>query len=210
MSLNLIDDINRIPNKFYLFSYGANNIEQLSKKFGINHQVLENNIEAYSAKGLKQVFFSNLDESSGSVATLKASPNNINNIVKGLLIKITKKHNKYKIGNVHINFINFLKLNAFPNSYVLSEINHRKKIPIFALVRNRNYLHPETVPVSDRYLKEICKTINDHYRLDLSNTRKSIIIDIAYIDHNGQEIQFDADGNLIIYNILIQKEFINN
>lgn len=174
-------DKESLPNKFYLFSYGANNIKQLSKTLRYNDNI-EDNLKL-SCIGLKifgyhRDFFGNSKRWQGAIATI--SPKKFN-CVDGICLLIEKQNNNYKNNNILVNFDNLLNREEFPSTYILEKISNDQEpitpsqsdnnIPIIAFVVNPTYVPKTNAIVNEKYLTAILKTLIDYRYLKIQNNK---------------------------------------
>ena len=77
---------------FYLFSYGSNNIERLSKTLEVNEDIVWNNSVPAKLENSSRVFFTFAETKQGSVASIRRNPKKT---VYGLALKMRKINGNY-------------------------------------------------------------------------------------------------------------------
>ena len=177
-------DLYRLPKRFFLFSYGANDDVNLAKRLmgDPNEKATKKEIEIIRKHtspaflpGYLRSFFGYSDAWGGSVGTIIKIDGDCHGYgTRGLLTEITHRNGKNKkngkngknkknfyIGNVKIRLINLCKVeNIDGGMYVLRKITKTaENIPVYAFVgcteRYKNDIFPST-----RYLNAIGKTLS--------------------------------------------------
>lgn len=173
-----IFDKKTIPPKFYLFSYGANNIDQLSTTLNyiptknIKH-ILKIESIGISIYGYERVLFGYSKRWNGAIASIIKSSSN--KYVRGIITFIQNINNNFMVGNILINFYNLLKREEFLKTYILEVIGTYNGYPILAFIKNPSYVPRNNKVISNDYLMAILKTIHD----SLYNVKNKISVPIT-------------------------------
>jgi len=178
--MKYIQNINHLiflPKQFYLFSYGSNNIKQLSDRLKCNIKNVIQSTRPGTVYNYERSFFYHLRKWNGSVATICK---NRNRSVEGIFTKIVKNRNKFSINGQNILFINLvLQEGLHKNIYYLKHINNYKSTPIYAFIGNIKLFPNIVEQPSGIYLEAICKMLLDRRMLkNISVNRDDFIIKI--------------------------------
>jgi len=155
-----------LPEEFYLFGFGANNVDNLAKRFfgDINTSPTPAEIQAiedYSSPGLikdwKRIFFGHSDKWDGSVSSLKKSEGDE---VYGVLTKIRREDRKFFVGSQEINLEGLFGIEAVDGGmYRFEPIAMFGGLYVYAFIGNEDGFPPKKPP-SKSYLNAIRKTIS--------------------------------------------------
>lgn len=159
------DELEMLPKTFYLFGFGANNVENLAKRFfgNINELPTDKEIELvdrYSSPGLvrgwKRIFFGHSEKWDGSVGSLTCDKNSE---VYGVLTIITRKGEKFYVGDEEINFKGLFTVEAVDQGmYRFEPVSSTDGYFVYAFIGNEDAF-PAKSPPSERYLNAIRKTV---------------------------------------------------
>lgn len=163
-------DLHLLPNRFFLFSFGANDEINLAKRFfghpnekGTTKEIntiLKHTLPAF-LPGYLRSFFGHSDAWDGSVGTL-IKTNTYSSGTYGLLTEITQRgQNKFFIGKKKILLKNLGKVeNIDGGMYILQKITQTtENIPVYAFVGCAERYKNNIVP-SKRYLNAVGRTIH--------------------------------------------------
>jgi hypothetical protein len=176
------ESLQYLPNQFYLFSYGANNIDQLTKTLSFEKNLKEEitrSADALDVYCYRREFFGDSPRWEGSVATIVHAE--IDKCVSGLILLITKKGNDYFVSEERINFLNILKREEFQKVYIIEQICDHT-YPVVSFVMNPNYKIKKTKEASEKYLKAIWKTLKD-YRKYKSSKNNEYLMKVKYLNN---------------------------
>lgn len=159
------DELEMLPEEFYLFGFGANNVENLAKRFFGDIDDLPSAleiqaIEDYSSPGLvtgwKRIFFGHSDKWGGSVGSLKE---NDSGEVYGVLTPITREGRNFFVGPWEINLEGLFAVESVDSGmYRFEPIAVMDGIYVYAFIGNEDAF-PAEHPPSESYLNAIRKTI---------------------------------------------------
>lgn len=187
-------DLNLLPPKFFIFSYGANNIENIARRcFGDPYEepfpeeirMVENYTYRWVLHNYKRVFFSHSDRWGGSVATIHTSPEDqvsgilthIQHISKGkqklyssmdnvVVNKISDDERNFYIGNKEISLENLFHIESVNEEmYCFKYIDDVISTPVYSFVGSLKEEYKNILPPSQKYLDAISKTLEDNKRL---------------------------------------------
>lgn len=177
-------NILQLPNKFYLFSYGANYPKQIAKTLRINDNTIKHLSIGVQLYGYRREFFGNSKRWDGAIATI--TPKAMNDCVQGMILLIEKKNNKYYVHDKEVDFINLLNREEFPNTYIINLVGYYNDLPILAFVVNPVYIknNPNKIKkVNKKYLDAIIKTVDIYDNTKINYTRDNKILDIYYLNN---------------------------
>lgn len=188
MLIKTLGELSRLPDTFFLFSYGSNNIEILSQRLLIEgqdendfYEIIDENTSGYILNNYTRTFFGSSklkgNGGGGSIATIRYKKDSY---VEGTRLKINNYKNTFYVGDVQINLEKLSKAEGMSESdpnlsrYFLCSLDQFT----YAFIKNEYHQPPSIFysPVSYRYLKLITKTIFDSrrkrgdYRTDISIT----------------------------------------
>lgn len=172
----------RLPHNFYLFGYGANNVENLAKRFfrNINEpgtyseiNLIKENSSPGIIKGWKRIFFGHSNNWEGSVASIRESEGNE---VYGVLTKISRIDEKFYIDKKEINLRGLFGVESVDNGmYWFQPISKIDNLYVYAFIGNVSKYPARKAP-SKKYLDAIRETL----RYATGKQEKYIDIPIEY------------------------------
>lgn len=159
------DELEMLPEKFYLFGFGANNVENLAKRF-FGHiedaptkqeiKVVDYHSSPGLVEGWKRIFFGHSKKWSGSVGSLTRDKNSE---VMGVLTFITRKGKKFYLGEEEINLEGLFIVEAVDRGmYRFEPISCIDGYLVYAFIGNEDAF-PAKAPPSESYLNAIRKTV---------------------------------------------------
>lgn len=168
-SISNTTQLKYLPDKFYLFSFGANDPHNLAKRFYGNPNIpasceetqnIFSHTEPAFLKGYVRSFFGYSKAWGGSVGTLietKCQNKGVYGTIT--LIKHIKSDETFKIGDKKINFEALCNVEAINSGmYILQKIGVCGSIDIFAFIGNIKQYYTTSLP-SERYLEAIAKLL---------------------------------------------------
>jgi len=175
-------DLIKLPQNFYLFGYGANNVENLAKRLFGNiaepgtysevNLIKENSFPGI-IKDWKRIFFGHSNNWGGSVASIKESEGNE---VYGVLTKINRIGKKFYIDKKEINLKGLFSVESVDSGmYWFQPISKIDNLYVYAFIGNTSEYPARKAP-SEKYLNAIRKTL----RYSTGNSKKYFDIPIEY------------------------------
>ncbi len=166
-------NVHLLPSHFYLFSFGANDVHNLAKRFFGNKDlpgsrketnlIRENTTTAF-LEGYVRTFFGYSEKWKGSVASISRTQIPRKG-VHGLLTEIHKEEkDQFVIQDVPIHFKALCRVEAIDEGmYILPHIaNTSDDISVYAFVGCEKR-YPASSPPSEAYLKTIGKTVQSSF-----------------------------------------------
>jgi len=159
------DEMDMLPKEFYLFGFGANDVDNLAKRFFGDIDTLPTpsdikDIDDYSFPGLvngwKRIFFGHSDRWLGSVGSMKKSEGDH---VYGVLTKIRREGRIFSVGPRKINLKGLFDVEGVDGGmYRFEPIATLGGLYVYAFIGNQDAFPPKKPP-SKKYLNAIRKTI---------------------------------------------------